>query len=270
MFNTLFRYVSEVFQSRSLPTFIIIGAQKSGTSSLYAYLAEHPQLVPSSNKEVHFFDAGLDPDINNYKKGEAWYRSHFSLKKDLDASQKNFEASPLYLFNPEAPHRIYNHIPTVKIIAVLRNPTERAISQYFHEKSLNKELLPIYEAFLAEEDRLSMALKNKDYKDSNFIHASYKTRGRYKEQLDRYFELFNKEKILILNSEDLFLRTEYTLKQVFNFLEVDADYKVKNRKARNVSHNRIKVEPHVYEYLNDYFKPHNKALSEMLGKEFEW
>src|ERR1041384_7789414 len=141
-----FSYARLTWEQRALPDFIIIGAQKAGTSSLFFYLAQHPQLVGSFIKEVHFFDGGMKPGIDNFAKGEPWYRAHFPLRKDLGPTHKTFEASPCYIFNPLAPIRIHDLLPDVKIVALLRNPVDRAISQYFQERRRNREPLEITEA----------------------------------------------------------------------------------------------------------------------------
>ncbi len=169
----VWEYRQATWRTGSLPDFIIIGAQKSGTTSLYSYLSQHPQLLPSIHKAVHFFDGGLDESADNFEKGEAWYRAHFQLR--MHAHERTFEASPLYIFNPLAPKRIYDLVPEAKIIAVLRNPTERAISQYFHEKGgKNRDPLSIREALREEETRLKAAVRAKDYKNDSFIHHSYR------------------------------------------------------------------------------------------------
>jgi len=192
------QYRQATWCSRALPDFIIIGAQKSGTSSLYYYLIQHPQLLPSFRKETHFFDGGKCPSVDNFEKGQAWYRAHFPLRKNISNNQKTFEASPLYIFNPLAPRRIYDLVPEVKIIALLRNPTERAISHYFKEKRKNWESLSIYEALQEEEKRLESVIKEKDYKNDIFIHHSYKSRGLYKDQLERYLNYFPWQQILVI------------------------------------------------------------------------
>jgi len=134
----LWQYRQATWRSRVLPDFIIIGAKKSGASSVYFYLSQHPQILASYNKEVHYFDGRLIPGIDNYEKGDRWYCGHFPLLKNISANQKTFEASPLYIFNPISPGRIIDLIPQVKIIALLRNQAERAISHYFHEKRINR------------------------------------------------------------------------------------------------------------------------------------
>jgi hypothetical protein len=263
-----YRYRTRTY--RSLPDFIIIGAQKSGTSSLYRYISQHPQLLPSSEKEVHFFDGGIDPKVDNYEKGEMWYRSHFPLQKDTSEDTRVFEASPLYIFNPLCPKRISDLLPNIKIIALLRNPTERAISQYFHELRLDRESLSIHEALETEETRLARVLETEDYKSDHFICHSYKARGLYREQLERYLFHFSKEQLLFMNSEELFTNPDAFLKQIFEFIGVDAYCKVKDLKPRNVASNRRHVDPEIYNYLNSFFQPHNRALYELIGKNYGW
>ncbi len=255
---------------RALPDFIIIGAQKSGTSSLFNYLRQHPQLVPSYRKEVHFFDGGLDPQVDTYAKGEAWYRAHFPLKTRVMGDAYTFEASPLYLYNPLVAERIFKLTPHVKLIALLRNPTERAISHYFHEERQGREPLPIAEALAAENQRLEDVLRDGNYKHPNFIHCSYKSRGLYKKQLDRFFERFPREQILCVSSEGFFSQPEQSLERIFRFLEVDAAFRIKDLQARNVSSNRTPVDAALHAELDAFFRPHNAQLYALLGEDYAW
>ena len=261
------QYRRLTWHRRSLPDFIIIGAQKSGTSSLYNYLSRHPQLMASSIKEVHFFDGGMSPEIDNFEKGEAWYRSHFPLTEKV-GNCKTYEASPIYLFNPLVPKRIADFLPQVKLIAMLRNPTERAISHYFHVKRNGYESLSLMEALLQEEQRLA-AISDRNYRNSTFIRHSYKSRGLYKEQLQRFFTYFSPQQMLILNSEAFFSHPTKMLQQVFEFVGVDP-FEVRDLRPRNVASNKSRVEPEVYSYLNDYFRPHNRELYDLLGKDYRW
>jgi hypothetical protein len=263
-------YRRATWRIRPLPDFIIIGAQKSGTTSLYSYLRQHPHLRPSFRKEVHFFDGGLEPGVDNFEKGQAWYRANFPSKLTMGNRHKIFEASPLYIFNPLAPARIFALVPKAKIIAVLRNPTERAISQYFQQKRKNRESLSILDALKQEERRLESAIRSEDYKSGVFIHQSYKSRGLYKEQLERYLRYFPPDQILILRSEELFTRTADTLRRVFEFVGVEPGHKVKDLTPRNVARDKGYVCPDVYDYLNSYFKPHNQTLYELVGENYGW
>jgi len=264
------KYREATWSKRSLPAFLIIGAQKAGTTNLYAHLSEHPQLVHTAWKEVHFFNGGLDPAVDVFEKGERWYRSHFPLTEELGERGKTFEATPLYLFNPLCPQRIAGLLPNVKLIALLRNPTERAISQYFHEKRLGKEPLEIEEALEAEENRLKPLWEAKDYKHESFIHHSYKSRGLYQEQLERYTALFPKEQLLIMSSEKLFSDPVPCMRRIFEFIGVDPDFQVSNQKAKGTGENKKDVSPDVYTYLNEFFKTPNQELYEFVGEDYGW
>lgn len=264
-------YRKATWRDRPLPDFLIIGAQKSGTTSLYAYLCQHPQLFSSPlKKEIHFFDSGKHKKTDSFERGEIWYRAHFPRKREVGEDSKIFEASPLYLFHPLAPERIFNLAPKTKLIALLRNPAERAISHYMMTKRKYFEPLPMLEAFQREEERLDQVLNERDYKNEYFIRYTYKSRGRYKEQLERYLQFFPAQQILLINSEEFFNDPHESLNRVFDFVGVDAGFKIDDVAPRNVGTNRSDVPPSVYEYLNDYFRPHNRALYEQTGKNFGW
>lgn len=269
--ESMWQYRQLTSQSRALPDFIIIGGQRCGTSSLYKCLGQHPQLFPSFAKEVHYFDGGIYPNVDNYSKGQEWYRSYFPFRRNVGANSKVFEASPSYIFNPLVPGRIFELVPDVKLITILRNPTERAISQYFHAKRMKRfSSLSFGEALQNEEERLKPLIESKDYKNLAFIHTSFKSRGLYKEQLERYLKYFPWQNILVLSSEEFFSKPEITLEKVFEFVGVDKRFKVKDLSPLNTTKNKVDIDPKVYEYLNDYFLPHNQALYEFLKKDFGW
>jgi len=257
-------------ETRVLPGLIIIGAQKAGTTSLFYYLSQHPQLIPSIKKEIHYFDGGLDPNSDDFLRGEAWYKAHFPQKNEIRASDLTFEATPSYLFHPEVPKRIYDLLPNVKMIALLRNPTERAISQYFHDIRKNREFLPIIDALRAEEERLKLIIENKDFKNPAFFRFSYKLRGHYYDQLIRYLEYFDSNNLLILNSEHFFNDTINALMKIFEFLDIKTNLDEVDLQPKHVSKNKIKVDEEVYKYLNDYFLPHNKKLYDLVGENYNW
>ena len=270
IYKIIMPYRLATAKKRALPNFIIIGAQKSGTTSLHNYLSQHPQLLAASRKEVQYFDGGLIPEINTFKKGENWYRSHFPLIKKLGKNCQTFDANPNYIFNPVVPKRIFKLIPNAKLVVVLRNPTERAISHYFHMERKNFDTLPMLEAMKEEENRLKEILEHEDYKNRSFRRHSYKLRGHYKEQIERYLKYFSKEQIHIISSEEFFNHPEKALKNIFNFIGVDSSFKVKDLKPKNVSENRNKVNNVVYSYLDSYFSTHNKALFNLIEKKFDW
>lgn len=264
------RYRMATAHRRAFPDFIIVGAQKAGTSSVYYYLRQHPRLVPSYRKEIHFFDGGLDPNVDAYAKGVAWYRAHFPTVRQLGGDRKAFEASPLYLFNPLAPARIADSLEEVKLIAVLRDPVERTISNYFYERRAGREPLPIMEALAQEEARVRPALEAQDYKHPEFIHHSYKGRSLYDEQLKRYLKYFDRSSLLVMSSDLLFAKPSEALRRVFQFVGVDSGVAISDLKPRNIGTNKGRVEPQVYEYLQEFFRPHNERLYELVGEDCGW
>jgi hypothetical protein len=281
------RYRMATWRSRPLPGLIVVGAQKSATSSLFDYLRQHPQLLPPVQKEVHYFDGGRAKDIryrdgkpvprqDTYERGPVWYRAQFPRNSRPDLRMA-FEATPEYMFKPPAAKRMFDLVPGAKLIAILRNPTERAISHYFMARKpgktnqgLPREPLPIREALEAEEERLETVIRGQDYRNPLFSWYSYKLRGRYKEQLDRLLQHYPREQLLVLSTEELLRNPEDTLRSVFAFAGVEVDFKVGDLAHRGVARNKTDVPPDVYAYLNDYFRPHNQALYEMLGRNFGW
>jgi hypothetical protein len=187
-----------------LPDFFGLGTQKGGTTTLHRLLGKHPDVFLPACKEVHFFD-------QNYNSGEAWYRAHFQTAR---ADQRCGDITPFYLFHPDVPGRIYQHIPNARLIVLLRDPVERAISQVFHAQRLGFEPLQIGEALAAEQSRLATG------EPYSFQKHSYLSRSRYLEQLDRYEALFPREQLLILRSEDLFSTPERIWQELLSFLEL--------------------------------------------------
>lgn len=258
------------WKSRALPDFIIIGAQKGGTTSLFYYLSQHPQLIPSCVKEVHYFDGGLHSGVDQYQYGIPWYHAHFPFKARVAKHQRIFEASPSYLFHQLVPQRIHQALPTVKLIALLRNPTHRAISHYLFEKRRGRETLEIMDALLQEEERLKPIYASGNFNDVNYRVFSYKSRGLYKCQLERYFQYFPREQLLIIPSERFFAEPVKYLRMIFDFVDVNASCHIPDLRPRNVASNRIEVARKVYDFLDDFFRPHNHALYEFLGQDFGW
>jgi hypothetical protein len=260
---------------RVLPDFLIIGAQKGGTTSLYDYLGQHPQIARSLRKEINFFTGGPDPEVDLWRLGEGWYRAHFPLRAKMAPGQKAFEASPDYMLHPLAAGRIAGLLPDVKLVAMLRNPTDRAISHYFHnvregEPARNGETLPIGAAMAAEEARMAPILAAEDYRCVAFRALSYKLRGHYADQLARYLALFPRENLLVLRAEDLFEDPDGLMARLFAFLDVAPNLAALQFAARNVGFNARPVDPAVRESLDAYFAPLNRRLYELIGEDFGW
>ena len=261
LYNTMTGFV------RPLPHFIIIGAQKAGTTSLFHYLSQHPQVLENKSKEIHFFD-------KFYDKGPNWYRCHFPLLGRVRPKCRLGEATPYYFCHPHAPRRIHELIPDVKLIVVLRNPTDRAISHYFHELKKGRENLPLFEALNSEEKRCDnewqKMIRNPDYISRSHQSFSYKQRGRYIEQFQEYHNYFPKEQLHIVSSEDLFTRPHTVLESVFTFLGVDPLVKIGDVAVKNANPIKKDVPKEVYDYLGNYFEPFNKKLYHFLDLDMGW
>ncbi len=246
---------------RKSPDFMIIGTQKGGTTSLYDYLIQHPDVQSTFRKEIHFFD-------NNYDKGMKWYKSFFPLssKKGITG-----EATPFYLFHPLVPNRIKKDIGDIKFIVLLRNPIERAFSHYKMEKRRGYEKLSFRKALDVEEDRLSKSYKKVIDGQTivDYQTFSYKERGKYAEQLKRWFEIFPRENFLILNSENLFNKPNEIYQQVESFLGLDPFSEV-NFEKLNADKTKQTMDPSISTYLSEYFRGHNKELFSLIGKDFKW
>ena len=188
-----------------LPDFVGIGAQKGGTTSLHYLLAQDQRIGVPQCKEVHFFDSNNWNDINKYSQ----YFENLSDKEVIG------EITPYYMFHPAAAQRIHEKIPEVKIIAVLRDPTKRAISQYFHARRRGYEQLSIEDAIDKENERLASGSKYSHQKHS------YISRSRYADQLLAYEKLFAGNNILLLKSEDMFIRPEKTWIDLQKFLKLE-------------------------------------------------
>jgi hypothetical protein len=257
-------------KNRTLPNCIIVGAQKAGTSSLFHFLSQHHQVHAALQKEVHFFSGGYESNNDNYEKGELWYRSHFSLSKDLNAGDISLEATPMYLFHSLVPGRIRALIPKCKIIILLRDPVERAISHYFHVARHGFETLPIEQAMQAEQDRLKNAIAVSNYADPAYRLYSYQSRGLYLEQIKRFQSLFPADQLLILSSEELITAPKHVLQQVFAFIGVDPEQEINNLQSQNQGNNKQKVSSEVYAQLSEFFYEPNQLLFKHLARDFNW
>ena len=257
---------------RVLPDYIIIGAQKCGTSSLYRYLNEHPAIAPAAGKEVHYFDW-------HYSRGTSWYRAHFPTVAARELFRVRTgrrlvtgEASPYYLFHPHAPGRIKTLLPAVKLIALLRDPVERALSAYHHQVRAGTETLPFAEAMDQEPARLAPEIerlsRDETYKSAAHRRFSYLARGLYADQLDAWFRVFPRDQLLVIRSEDFFEQPAATVAQVLQFVGLPP--------ARSFGFRRFNVgdyegmDPAIKARLTEYFAPHNQRLYDLLGRDLGW
>ena len=213
------------------PNFIIIGAMKSATTSLYTYIKQHPDIFMTKVKEPMFFNNFQQE--NNYNilgsksKKATKLEEYLAMFKDAKNEKAIGEASPAYIYNENAPHLIKEHLPDVKIIAILRQPTDRAYSNFLHTKRADRENVNSFEqAIKIEKERIS---------DNWSPLYHYIQKGFYSVQLKRYYNLFPKENIKVYLFEDVVKTPKETLKDIFKFLNVDENIEIDTSKKSNVS-----------------------------------
>ena len=252
---------------RQPPEVLVIGAQKGGTTSLYHYLQLHPQVFGSRyGKEVHFFDTwGDQHHRDNYHLGLAWYLAHFDVLPKNELKLLNMEGTPSYLFDPLAPQRIRESLPRVKMIAILRDPVRRAISHYQMVKRKGHEPLALLPAMQAEEERLAAYQNARGKGEQEPFRHSYKARGRYAEQIERYWALLPRENLLLLRSEDLLADPQWVMRQVYGFIGVEPGFTLPEKITLNANSQPEAADPEALAYLREYFAPHNNRLAELTG-----
>lgn len=189
-----------------LPTLVIAGAQKCGTSSLSATLRQHPDIFMSKPKELHFFD-------RRFRKGLDHYASHFTAGADL---AHRGEATPVYMYDPAARRRMAETLPHAKIVVILRDPAERAYSHYWHERRLGREPLTTFEeALAAEQERRAGGTR------IDRMKYSYADRGRYVDQILSLVEGHGRDNVHVMLLDDLTHERVPTLRDLLTFLDVD-------------------------------------------------
>ena len=224
---------------RVLPDFIIVGAMKSGTTSLFHYLAAHPQVVAPQHKEIHFFD-------NQYEKGENWYRRHFPLRTTMRLKENAItgESSPYYMLHPLAPERMKEVVPEAKLIFLLRDPVERAISHYFfmrrfgeEDRSFEEAVRESHSSVKKEESKIKKGEKGKSWTHQMYYYIS---KVKYHEQIKKYEKKFGKENIKLLDSKKFLVKTRKVYMDVCNFLRIEKQIDVKfERKNKGANKKEI-------------------------------
>jgi len=266
-------HIKDIFRSKTsilrvLPDFIIIGAQRSGTTTLFRNLIKHPEIFHPIKKEIHYFDFYFNNGLN-------WYKKHFPIiikKLFYEVIQKDFitgEATPYYLYHSDVPERVLNTIPDVKIIVLLRNPVDRAYSHYWQEVRKGYEKLSFEEALEKENERLALnsdiiSLKN----EFNYRHYSYFSRGIYIDQLLNWSKYFSFDRFLIIQSENFFKEPQFVFNKVFRFLNLP-DYTLQKISKYHIS-NYPELNETTRMKLRGKYKFYNKKLFNYLGIDFDW
>jgi hypothetical protein len=269
---------------RVLPDFFVIGPGRTGTTSLYHYLDQHPSLSKSAYDELGFFDV-------NFHLGLSWYRSLFPsiFTQYRIKSKTNFfmtyDVTPSYVRRPWNAKRIKKLFPNTKLIMVLRNPVDKSYSHYHLNRKLlqnsthlpgtvpmgSKENPRTFEEVI-KDDMENISKWNIDSKNDEYfatkVEKSILARGFYVEQLLSWFELFSKNQILIISSEELASNTKNTMNEIFKFLNLP-EYEIPNIDKINVS-KYSKINPKTRKTLIDFFRPYNEQLFKFLDRKFDW
>jgi hypothetical protein len=265
--------------ARMLPTFLIVGAQRAGTTALFFHLRRHPDVASPRGvdqsvawgKELHFFDKRFD-------KGLDWYRSFFPLEAYRGLARKlgrelvAGEATPYYLFHPAVPERVAATLPAVRLIALLRDPIERAYSHYQLMRRSGLEKLSFEDALAAEEERLAgereRLLADPSFRARHHRDHSYVARGLYAVQLERWLAHFPREQLLVLRAEDFRARPAEIYAQVLAFLGVRA-WAPSDFVPRNVG-SYAPIAPELRRRLEELFAEPNARLARLVGRDFGW
>ena len=247
-------------QHLSPPNFIIIGQAKCGTSSLYDYLTQHPQILPAIKKEIKFWNVKF-----NFDKGLDWYLAHFPAI----SSEESFitgEATPAYLDFRKAAVPLFQEFPSMKLIVLLRNPVDRAISHYYMRVREHSDNRSVEKVIFSG---VEVITTKSDVNSYNYCNISlYIKRSQYIESLSQWMDIFPKNQFLILKSEDFFADPATTLNQVFQFLGVEPYQLQEYRKINKGSYPPISES--MRQILSDYFRPFNQQLEEYLDQKFNW
>ena len=257
---------------RILPDFLVIGVGRGGTTSCFHYLSQHPSIIGSAYDEIGFFD-------ENFHLGLNWYRSMFPTKFLKKKIAKKFgkcltyDVTPAYIRKPWAARRIKELFPEIKLIALLRNPVDKAYSHYNSKMQVEGDTKTTFEEMIEEDIKMIEKFENTnsiidDEYFSNHIEKSPLGRGLYAQQLKIWFELFDPKQILILTSEELSTETNKAMNKIFQFLDLP-DYEIPDIVKRSTG-NYTKMKMDTRKKLISFFSKYNQDLFKLLNQEFDW
>jgi hypothetical protein len=258
--------------ARMLPGFLIVGAQRCGTTSMYRTLSQHPAVLKAVlHKGVHYFDTG-------YEHGPSWYQGHFPLRsraarvgRAVGETPLTFESSPYYMFHPLAAQRISRDLPGVKLLVLVRDPVERAYSAHAHETARGYETEPFERALELEHERLAgeaeRIVSQPGYLSHSHQHHAYRSRGRYADQLERLDELFG-HRVHVVDSGRFFNDPEPVYDGVLDFLGLRHHgypvFERYNARPRSPMPETLRTG------LSEHFLPYDERLSRWLGRPPSW
>jgi len=260
--------------SHVLPDFLIIGFPKCGTTSLYEYLLQHPDIHPPIGKEIDYFD-------RLYFRGKNWYKVRFPtffekyfFTKVLGRDFLTGEATPRYMVHPHALNRIKKIIPTAKFIVLLRNPIDRAFSHYNMNFRNGYEYLSFEEAIKKEKSRIERRyekmVNEQNYYSWDYDLFAYLQQGIYFDKIKRWFEIFPREQFLILQSEDFLKNPSKIYYQTLEFLNLHRWEPLEFKLYKTRLNKSNKIKPEFRQFLLEFFKQYNENLFKLLGRRYNW
>jgi hypothetical protein len=255
---------------RLRPSFLIVGAQRAGTTTLYRVLSEHPQVArPTVTKGTGYFDL-------KYDRGPAWYRGQFPLawraRLKHGPDVVTFESSGYYLYHPMAVSRIARDLPEVKVVVLVREPVERAYSAHRHEEARGYETEPFEVALDLEEERIAgevdRIVADPSYVSFHHRHHSYLARSRYSEQIERYLELLGPDRVAVVDAGSFFENPAAEFDRLRSWLGLSA-WRPERVEQWNAQQ-RSPMPPELRERLSRYFEPYDARLAEQMGRTPSW
>ena len=260
-------------RARMLPGFLIVGAQRCGTTSMYRALSQHPAVLKAVlHKGVHYFDT-------SYDHGLAWYQGHFPLRaraalvrRSVGEIPLTFESSPYYMFHPLAAQRISRDLPGIKLLVLVRDPVERAYSAHAHELARGYETEPFERALELEDQRLAgeaeRIISQPGYLSRSHQHQAYLARGHYADQLERLEKLFGRDRLRVVDSGRFFSDPEPVYDEVLDFLGLRQHgypvFERHNARPRSPMPETLRAQ------LTEHFQPHDRRLVRWLGEPPSW
>jgi len=257
---------------RVQPDFIIIGAQRSGTTSLFEYLVQHPSVLPGLYKEVRYF-------TDRWRLGPLYYRAcsptrgHMQQVRDRTGAAMTFEATPYYLFSPVALERIERTLPTVKLVAILRDPIARTISHYSRSVKLGHESLGLEEALRKEHERLARRPGESDvayYDRPEVRQFSYLGRSLYGPQLRRIIDVVGRDRLHVMCFETLMEQPQSEFGNLLQFLGLPQCNSIRFEHHHKGQGVKPDVPADLLKWMHEQIAPSNAQLHEMFGDIFPW
>lgn len=256
---------------RMLPDIVMVGAQRSGTTTLFRLLSEHPQVVrPTVSKGVAYFDL-------NYDRGPTWYRGQFPLLLTARLRSRGlpittFESSGYYMFHPLAARRIATDLPNARVVVMLRDPVDRAHSAHKHELRRGFETEPFERAIALEKNRIDGEFErlaaDPSYRSFEHQHHAYVGRGEYAAQVSRLMQELGKERVYVVDADRFFRDPTREFARLCDWLGLErgptTEVEAWNAAPRQAMSEQLRSD------LKRHFAPHNAELANLLQQLPSW